>query len=386
MAQHLIINARVIAPTVTYPCGWLLYNERQILALGGGTAPRPDNTEIIDAQGLTLLPGFVDVHVHGAMGYEAMDATTEALQAMSRFYAQHGTTGYLPTTWTDTYERTFAAVEQITAQLGQQPDGATILGVHLEGPYLNAKMCGAQNRQYIRRADRAEVAAWLDFGTTRLLALAPEYEENLWLIEECARRGIMVSAAHTAATYQQIKHAVSLGLAQTTHTYNAMTGLHHREPGVVGAAMTLRELTCELIADNIHVHPASMQALYLAKGADHIVLISDAIRGVGMPEGDYMIDERVITIKDGAPRLPDGTLSGTVLTMDRALYNFMQATGEPLDKIWKVSSLNAARQIGVSHQTGSLEIGKHADLVLVDDEITIQRTIAQGRTVYQAMN
>lgn len=372
-----IKNARLVSLNIDR--GWLRIDGAKIAEIGEGTPP--DSPDTLDAKGKILLPGFIDVHVHGAVGYEAMDATPESLQKMAQFYAQHGVTAFLATTWTDSPARVQAALENIAKCVGTQPNGATILGAHVEGPYLNPEKCGAQNLNYIRRADREEALRWLDLGMVRLIALAPEYPENHWLIEECARRGILVSAAHTSAKYTDMQKAVALGLSQSTHTYNAMTPLSHREPGVVGAAMTLPEIRCELIADNIHVHPAAMQILYLTKGAEKILLISDAVRGAGMPEGDFQIDERVVTVKDGAVRLPDGTLAGSILTMDRALYNFMQATGEPLSKIWRTSSLNAAQALGV--KKGSLTVGYDADVILVDDSIRVALTIAEGKIVYQ---
>ncbi len=372
-----IKNARLVSLNIDR--GWLRIDGTKIVEIGEGTPP--DSPDTLDAKGKILLPSFIDVHVHGAVGYEAMDATPESLQKMAQFYAQHGVTAFLATTWTDSPARVQAALENIAKCVGTQPNGATILGAHVEGPYLNPEKCGAQNLNYIRRADREEALRWLDLGMVRLIALAPEYPENHWLIEECARRGILVSAAHTSAKYTDMQKAVALGLSQSTHTYNAMTPLSHREPGVVGAAMTLPEIRCELIADNIHVHPAAMQILYLTKGAEKILLISDAVRGAGMPEGDFQIDERVVTVKDGAVRLPDGTLAGSILTMDRALYNFMQATGEPLSKIWRTSSLNAAQALGV--KKGSLTVGYDADVILVDDSIRVALTIAEGKIVYQ---
>ena len=312
-----------------------------------------------------------------------MDAQPETLSHLAKFYAEHGCTSFLATTWTDTRERIRAALQNVAQHIGAQPNGATVLGAHLEGPYLNPEKCGAQNAEHIRRAQRDEALEFLDIGVIRLLALAPEYDENHWLIRECVRRGITVSAAHTSATYDQIRAAVAMGLKQTTHTYNAMTGLHHREPGTLGAALTMSEIRCEVIADNIHVHPGAMNLLYRAKGADGVILITDAVRGAGMPDGEYPIDDRVTIVRDGAVRLPDGTLAGSTLTMDKALRNFMQVTNRPLSELWQCSSLNAARAIGVSASKGSIEVGKDADLVLVDSSINVHLTVVEGRIVYR---
>ena len=383
--RTLINNTRVITATTVWERGWLLVDEKKIVAMGAGDAPAFEAVDRIDAQNLTLMPGFIDVHVHGGMGHETMDATPDAIQALSKFYAQYGVTGYLPTTWTESREKILQTLEVVAELQGAQPDGATILGLHLEGPYLDVAKRGAQLEAQVRRANREEALEFLDMNIIRLLALAPEYEENWWLIDECRRRGITVSAAHTSATHDQMQAAINRGISHATHTFNAMHSLHHREPGGLGALLTRPEVYCELIADTIHVHPTMMKILYACTGADRVVLITDAVRVAGFPDGEYKKDDsRVVVVKDGAVRLPDGTLSGSTLTMNRALYNFMQATGEPLAKIWQTSSLNAARSIHVSDRKGSLEVGKDADLILVDDEIHVHLTMAEGRIVHRA--
>lgn len=373
----------MITPTAVLARGWLYAQEGKIRLMGGAAVPRIPADETVDANGLTLLPGFIDVHVHGGVGREVMDASPDGLRALAEFYAQWGVTSFLATTWTESRERIMAALEVVAELQGPQPRGATILGAHLEGPYLNVEKSGAQNKGHFRTADRDEALAYLDLNVIRLLSVAPEFEENHWLIEECVRRGVAVSAAHTSATYDQVRQAVAMGLTHATHTYNAMSGLTHREPGTVGAALTSPEIYCELIADNIHVHPAAMHLMYMATGPERVILVTDAVRGAGLPEGEHRLDERTVSIRDGAVRLPDGTLAGSTLTMDRALHNFMHATGQPLETIWKASSLNAARSIHISDHKGSLEVGKDADFVLVDDRITVYLTVAEGRVVYR---
>lgn len=379
----LIKNAQVMTTTDQWPQGWLLCRERQIALMGAGEMPDLDADETIDARGLILLPGFIDVHVHGAIGHEMMDATHDALRTLAQFYAQNGVTGFLASTWTESREAIMTALEMVAKLQGPQPDGANILGAHLEGPYLNVLRCGAQNPIYFRPAEREEALAFLDLNIIRLLAIAPEIEANHWLIDECVRRGITVSVAHTNATYEQTKKVVALGVTHATHTFNAMIGLNHRDPGTVGAVLTSPEVNCELIADNIHVHPAAMQILSAAKGPDRVVLITDAVRGAGMGDVDYNMDKRRVVVRDGAVRLPDGTLAGSTLTLNRGLYNFMCATGQPLKAVWQTSSLNAARAIHLSDRKGSLEVGKDADLVLVDEQINVYVTIVDGQVVYR---
>lgn len=385
MAEKILFHGgRVVTAAEAWERGWLLVDGNRIALLGPGDPPRLSADRTIDASGMTLLPGFIDVHAHGAAGHEAMDATPDALQGMARYYAQHGTTAFLAATWTDSTERIHAALNAIGETMGPQPDGATLLGAYLEGPYLNPERCGAQSTQHIRRAKREEALAFLDMGVIREVALAPEFEENHWLIEECVARGITVTAAHTAATYEQMRQAVALGLRQATHTFNAMTPLHHREPGTVGAVLSSPEIRAELIADNLHVHPAVIQILYAAKGPHGVILITDAMRGTGMPDGEYPIDERIVLVKDSAARLPDGTLAGSTLSMERALRNLIAATGHPLEVVWPCSSLNAARALHLADRKGSIEAGKDADLVLLDAALEVRMTVAEGRIVYEA--
>ncbi len=380
----LITHAHVFGPVDDWETGWLLTEGRHIHRLGPGQPPEfPPGyvSRHINADGLNLLPGFIDLHVHGALGHEAMDASPDGLRAMAQFYARHGVTGFLPTTWTGSRDAILRALETIAELTGPVPGGATILGAHVEGPYLNPERCGAQDPRFIRRAERGEALEFLDTGVVRLLALAPEFSENLWLIDECVRRGITVSAAHTAATYADMQNAAAHGLRQATHSFNAMLGLGHHEPGTVGAILSIPHLHCELIADNIHVHPAALKVLVDVKGPERVILITDAIRGVGLPEGEYRIDDRSIQIRDGASRLPDGRLAGSILTMERALENILRASGLPLRAAWPMTSLNAARAIGLSASKGSLEAGKDADVVLLDSELNVRVTIAEGQVI-----
>jgi N-acetylglucosamine-6-phosphate deacetylase len=215
-----------------------------------------------------------------------------------------------------------------------------------------------------------------------VLALAPEIEQNRWLVAEAAARGMTVSAGHTDATYDQALQAVSDGVRHVTHAFNAMRPLGHREPGMLGAALVVPELRCELVADNVHVHPATMRLLVQAKGPGGVVLVSDAVRATGLPEGAYTVGERPAFSMDGAIRLADGTLAGSVLTLDRALHNLQAATGRPLAELWPAASRNAAQAIGVDDAKGSLEPGKDADLVLLDPALKVVVTVAEGAVAH----
>lgn len=382
----LIYNANLLTPSGSLNPGWLLTAGKTIHALGAGTPPEIDDLQDprqIDAQGAAVMPGFIDLHVHGGYGHDTMDASLDGLRGMAHFYAQHGVTSFLATTWTASREETLIALEAIAGVTGSIPGGATLLGAHLEGPYLNPAKCGAQDVRLIRRASQQEAMEFLDTGCVRLVALAPEYPENLWLIDACVRGGITVAAGHTMAGYEEMHVAVQHGLSQVTHCFNGMRGFGHRDLGTVGAAMALPELDCELIADNIHVHPAAQKILLDVKGDERVILVTDAVRAAGLPDGAYALGERAVTLSSGAVRLPDGSLAGSVLTMEKALENLCRAAGRTVETAWQLSSLNAARAIGVASNKGSLEAGKDADLVLLEADYTVRMTLVEGMPVFE---
>ena len=386
--QTLFKNVRVFSPTGIYEPGWLLVEGREIASMGSGTPPAPlltADVRTIDASGLNLLPGFIDLHVHGALGQDTMDASPEGLEIIGRYLVQHGVTSFLAATWTATDDRINGALQAIGKVYGQIQNGATLLGAYLEGPYLNPNRAGAQAHEFIRSAADHEAARqWIDDEMVRVVVLAPENPENLWLVEECARKGITVAAGHTAATYEEMQVAVTRGVRHLSHCFNAMGNLHHRQPGVIGAGLTMPELRCELIADNVHVHPAVQQILYQAKGAYGMLLVSDCTRTTGLPDGEYDLDSRRVVVKDDIVRLSDGTLAGSRLALDQALRNFSTNVHRPLSELWPVVSLTPARTIGIAHQKGVLELGHDADLVLLDDAHQVQLTMTEGSIVYQA--
>jgi N-acetylglucosamine-6-phosphate deacetylase len=387
MTDLLFTGARLVGTPGPIPGrGWLATSGRLIEAFGAGEPPadlRPGRT-VLDLGGSTLLPGFIDVHVHGAVGHEAMDADVPGLLAMSSFYASRGVTSFLPTTWTASRTTTLAALGAIGEAMAAGSPGARILGAHMEGPYLSSARCGAQDPGQIREVDRDEAAAFLDTGAVRLITVAPETTGADDLLDECSRRGVTVSVGHTDATYEQVAAAVRRGARHMTHTYNAMTPLGHRAPGAVGAALALPGFQAEIIVDEVHVHPAAVQALLRARGVDEVVLVTDAIRFTGTTTPGGRLQDRPVAVRDGAVRFENGQLVGSVLTMDRALRNVLRLSGRPLAELWPVVSRNPAVSAGVAGRKGRLDVGMDADLVVLDDACRVVRTVVEGRTVHTA--
>jgi N-acetylglucosamine-6-phosphate deacetylase len=382
----LFCDAKIIGASEPIDRGWCLIEGNRIHSLGSGDAPQSfahTSATRIDCHGSALLPGFIDLHTHGALGADFVFGKTDEIKKISAFFASHGVTGFLATTYAARQSEITAAIDTIQSVMGDEP-GARILGIHLEGPWLNPLNAGAQSIANIRAATLEEALPYLGSGLIRLVALAPEIIENQWMISACKGRNITVAAGHTAATFAEMQVAVQLGITQVTHCFNAMGSLHHREPGVVGAALSMAELNCELIADNIHVHPAVMDILVKAKTPRGVILITDSISAAGMPDGIYSLEGQPVTLADGAARLADGTLAGSTLTMDAALRNFEAATHLPLEEIWMCSSLNAAQAIHLEERKGRIAPNYDADLVLLDSNLHVQLTVIEGQVCFDA--
>jgi N-acetylglucosamine-6-phosphate deacetylase len=342
-------------------------------------AEMPENITVIEGKGLNVIPGFIDSHIHGANGADVMDATKEALDRMAVFLPKEGTTSFLATTITQAPENIEKALTNIAAYQNL-PGQAEILGVHLEGPFVEKKRAGAQPKEYIGEPDVNLFRKWqeLSGNSIKTVTMAPELDRSGAFIQELAQNGVNVSAGHTDSNFSGIKTAVSLGVRQVTHLCNAMSGIHHRDIGVVGAALQLKELKAELIADGIHVSPDMMQLIYDHIGSERLMMITDSMRAKGLEPGDYELGGQPVKVTEDRAVLEDGTLAGSILKMNDGARQMLRLQGVSFADIIKMASVNPAKQIGVFDRKGSIRVGKDADVLLVDDEMNIHHTICRG--------
>ena len=344
----------------------------------------PAQARVLDFPGATLAPAFFDVHIHGCAGYDAMEATPIALNAIGSFLASHGTGSFLPTTVTASLDATLRALSGLAKLIAQPtPDGqARPLGIHLEGPFLShlkrgvhppAHLLGPDIRVFDRLFDAAE-------GHIRLMTLAPELPGALDLAAHAVSRGVRVSLGHSNATAGQTRAAMAAGAVSATHTFNAMRPLDHREPGILGIALTAVSLFAELVCDGIHVAPEMVKLWWKAKGPERAILITDAMSATGMSDGEYWLGGFAVELADGRATV-NGVLAGSVLTLDRALANFMRYTAAPLDQALRLLTANPAAMTGLQDEAGSIAPGQPANLVAVSGEGELIASVMRGRLV-----
>ena len=333
-----------------------------------------------------LLPGFIDEHIHGAGGADAMDATPEALQTISEYLAKEGTVGFLATTMTQSKENILKAVKAAGEVISEGKfKGAEVLGVHLEGPFISPKHVGAQPPEYVAEPDAATFEEYRKASgdNIRIVSLAPEQKGGYELIKRLKEVGVVASIGHTSAKYADVVKAVEAGASNVTHTYNAQTGLHHREAGVVGAAMLLEELNCEMICDTIHVSVPAIKLVIKNKPKDKYTLITDAMRAKGMPDGVSELGGQTVYVKNGEARLADGTLAGSVLKMNDAIKNLVTNVGVPFTEAVDYATYNPAKNIGKLSDYGSIAVGKKASFTVLDENYEVRLTIVDGKVVYK---
>ncbi len=338
-------------------------------------------------EGLIVVPGFIDEHVHGAAGSDAMDGTIEDLKKIADALASEGTTAFLATTMTQSPENITKALKAVKDyKNAQYTNGAEIIGVHLEGPFIAEEHIGAQPLEYVAKPEVEIFQKYEEASgnNIKIVTLAPEVEGALDLIKYLHSKKIVASVGHTGATYEDVKKAVLAGATNATHTYNAMKGLHHREVGTVGSTFLFDELNAEIICDGIHVSSPAIKLLYKNKPHNKFTLITDAMRAKHMPDGDYELGGQPVIVKNNEARLPNGVLAGSVLKMNLAVKNIMKFLDLPLEEAVKYATINPARNLNVDNEMGSIKEGKKANLVVVDKDLNVYMTIREGVIVYKA--
>lgn len=319
-----------------------------------------------------LVPGFIDIHIHGANGADTMDATPEALETISKTLVRSGTTSYLATTMTMSMPEILAAIENVRSY--EYCGGAQILGVHMEGPFISHEFKGAQDGAHIVPPSVEMVEQNLD--TLKMVTYAPEKDEGFAFTKSLAGK-LVLSIGHTSADYDCAVAAFAAGATHVTHCCNAMTGLHHRRPGVLGAALSC-DCSADFIVDGIHIHRGIVGTLLRAKASDKRILITDAMRAAFLPEGDYELGGQPVTVKNGAVKLHDGTIAGSVLSTDVALKNVIEYTNLSLEEVVEMLTINPAKLLGMEKSKGRISVGMDADFVVLSENLTVQATYVMG--------
>lgn len=345
-----------------------------------------EGVEQIDARDSYVVPGFIDIHTHGASGYDVMYSTYEDLNSLGIFYASKGVTAYVPTIMTASTDDIINSLENLAGAIRVGTKGSKILGINLEGPFLNPLRRGAQPQDFIipPSVDLIDKFIRKSGNSIILVTIAPEAENALEVIEYLKDMKVIPSSGHSDMDYSSAMKAFDNGIGHVTHLFNAMSGLNHREPGLPGAALDNDKVTVEIIADCVHISPAVIRLVYKCKKPSNIVLITDSMQGTGLSDGLYTFGSQRVTIRDSIATLADGTLAGSTLTMIDAVRNMVQGIGVPLEDSIRMASANPAKVIKAFDRKGSLSIGKDADIVILDRNLKVLRTIVEGTTIFSS--
>lgn len=386
-----LLNATIVLERSILENGFLHLKEGKVCSFGhmADCPPIPDHDLQLDCQSKRIIPGMIDIHVHGAGGFDVMDASVEALDGMAKKLAQEGTTSFLATTMTNPANRIGEAMSAIKMYRERIKQGVPeMIGIHLEGPFIHPVQKGAQPEQYILQPDIELFNEWqrLSGGAIKIVTFAPETGDRSF-VERLVQEGVIASIGHSNATYAETLENVRSGVTHATHLFNGMRGLHHREPGVVGAALLADEVYVEVIPDGHHFHPDLLKLILRQKGVERTLVITDGIRAKGMPDGVYDLGGNNVTVRDGKCTLEKGaSLAGSILTMNEARKNIAKWGGLSLLEQTYVTSLNQAKRLGIDSRKGSIAVGKDADVVLLDETDHIEMTISNGTIAYASAN
>lgn len=341
------------------------------------------NLPVIDLPGTSLVPGLIDLHIHGREGCDVMDATPEAIDTISRSLAKHGVTGFLATTVTSSWEETLAAMDNLGRATLEEQAGARVLGGYSEGLFFASEHKGAHNDHYFLAPTQERMDALVDasHGQLKVVALAPEVDGAMEIISYLKARGVRVMLGHTNATYDQTRSALDAGACGGVHVFNGMRGIHHREPGCTGAVL-VHEANVEVIADGVHLHPAILQMICKLKDPSQVTLISDCINAGGLSDGRYQLGKMEISLEAGVARTDSGSLAGSTLTLERAVSNLHKLAGIELREALHMASLSPAKFLAIDNRTGSIAPGKDADIAVLNADGEVMATFVAGNPVF----
>lgn len=378
MTTQILTNVKLVLPDSILPSTAVWVQDGLITRIEDWAGDYSEaSVDIIDGNGNWLIPGMIDVHIHGANGFDMMDGTENSIQEVSRACASTGCTSFLATSVSSDMEALINMIRSVKRVKGQE-EGARIAGIHLEGPYLNPKRKGMQNEKFLRHPDLNEMKQIFQEaeGLIRMVTIAPELPGGMELIDYLKEQDVIIAVAHSDATYEEAKAAFAAGASHVTHCFNGMRPIHHREPGLVVAAFEEDHVSLQAIVDQVHLHPAIVRMMYRLKGPDKIVLITDALQAMGLGDGNYLFGGHQVTVENGVARLNDGTLASSTVTMNEALRHTVN-TGLSLVDAVKMASTTPAAILQMAEK-GKIQIGSDADLVLLDQDFQVQWTMISG--------
>lgn len=382
-----LFYSNILTPTERiYPGTVVISNEGKIAYVGSMEAAPEVSGKRLDLRNLTVVPGFIDIHVHGGKGITFGESgnAAEELHAYSEWVVSTGVTGYLCSLAAPNAESLVELVSRYVAAMKAGVPGAEPLGIHLEGPFISKEKKGAFNPEWLRMPSLEEAEAVLAAGEgwIRQVTMAPELPNAEQLASKFRQEGVVVSLGHTNSDYETASAALKGAYTHVTHTFNAQSGFHHRKPGVFGAIMASDGITAELIADTIHAHPGAMKILVRCLGSERVALITDAMAGAGLKDGEYNLVGQAVTVKDGKATLADGTIAGSTATLNQCVRNVHRLLGLSLAEAIKMATLVPARAMGFADRLGSLQVGKDANLTVLDDDDNVRLTLVKGEVVY----
>jgi len=386
--HHILKVKELITPLESIQGAVIAWDDKGRITYAGTGVNAPDiNSDVMDLGSMTAIPGLIDIHVHGGWGVEFGSGDLDAgLQSYSAKVVTSGVTGFLLTISGPSHGAIVEMIASYVPLLNSTFPGAAPLGFHLEGPFLNPEKHGAFNPDWLHNPSVEEVRDYIEAaqGWLRQVSLAPELEDAFETAAYLRERGICASLAHTSADYETAAKALAGDFTHVTHTFNAQSPFHHREPGAVGAILASDNTSAELIADIVHVHPGAMKVLVRCLGSERVVLITDAMPGAGLADGEYTLIGQDVTVEEGKAYLKDGTIAGSVATLDACVRNMVKNVGVPPLEAVRMASYNPARVIGVEDTAGKIEVGRPADITLVDDDLRVKAVYRRGKLRFQA--